>query len=49
MSYSILDIIKDEVLGSAQHVDRQTYINRVSICQSCEHLKTVIPLSGRNL
>lgn len=48
MSYNVLDIIKDEMLGQADHVDQQTYVNRVSICNRCEHLKFFVPLTGGN-
>jgi hypothetical protein len=47
MSYNILDVIKDEILGEALHVDQQTYIDRVSICMQCEHHKNIIPMTRR--
>ena len=32
--------------GTAEYVDEQTYINRISQCRNCEHLVTLIPLAG---
>jgi hypothetical protein len=49
MAYTIADIIKDEVLGNAEHVNQQEYLDRVAICQKCEHLMTLIPMSRWNL
>jgi len=49
MSYSLADIIRDEVVGNAEHTSQQEFLDRVAICQKCEHLITLIPMSRWNL
>lgn len=33
--------------GNAHYVDQQTYINRLKICETCDHSISVIPLAGK--
>lgn len=42
-NYSILDVIKDEILGKAEYVDQQIYIDRVSTCFSCPNSIEIFP------
>lgn len=44
--YDIKDVIVDELKGSADHVDKETYEKRKEICFRCDHIKTVIPMTG---
>lgn len=48
MSYNIVDVIKDELTGHASYVDEQTYINRISECEKCDHSVSLIPLAGKS-
>ena len=41
-----MDVISDELTGKKEYVDQQTYIDRINICNNCEHLTTLIPLAG---
>lgn len=43
-----MDVISDELTGNAEYVDQQVYIDRLTQCNKCEHLKTLIPLAGGN-
>lgn len=46
MSYSIIDVVKDELKGTAQYVTKDEKLRRLSICQSCEHLTKVTRQCG---
>lgn len=39
MTYNILDVIKDELFGTAEYVDKVTWQERVDICMKCPNLK----------
>lgn len=34
--------------GNAEFVDQQTYLNRMSECDKCEHGISLIPLAGKS-
>ena len=48
MTYNLKDVIVDELTGKAELVDEQTYINRISECEQCEHGVSLIPLAGKS-
>lgn len=41
MSYSIIDVVKDELTGKAEYVTKEEKLRRLSICQKCDHLTKV--------
>ena len=48
MSYNVLDVVKDVILNQVEHVDRETYIERLELCKACEHLVMKFPITGGN-
>jgi hypothetical protein len=45
MSYNLLDVIKDEVKGTAEYVSDEKEAERLSICDACPE-KTVLGVCG---
>jgi hypothetical protein len=41
MTYTIIDVIKDELKGTAQYVTKEEKLRRLNICQTCTHLTKV--------
>lgn len=41
MTYSVSDIIKDEIKGKATHVTKDVKDFRLKICSDCEHFKRI--------
>lgn len=37
--YNVLDVIKDELKGTAQKLSKEEQTKRISICESCEKFK----------
>lgn len=47
MTYNILDVIKDELTGTAEYVSHEEKLRRLSICLTCEHLKKLSRQCGK--
>lgn len=41
MTYSIIDVVKDELTGNAEYVNKEERLRRLNICQTCSHLTKV--------
>lgn len=46
MTYNLIDVIKDELTGTAQYVSKEEKLRRLNICQTCTHLTKVTHQCG---
>jgi hypothetical protein len=47
MTYSITNVIKDELTGNANHVTPEIRNERLSICYTCEYFKKISRQCGQ--